>query len=66
VPSIAQRELERDPGLVFDIIQMRDYAQAKHAIDTAKDDKDVPKTDMAELVTDIIFEIFTEDRAQGD
>ena len=50
LPSEAQRELHRDPYLVFDILELRHYAQMRDAILNAKKEEDVPKGDPMALI----------------
>lgn len=68
LPSQALRELDRDPELVFDVIEMRGYAATRQAVKRATNDKDHPKGPMADLVLDIECELFEErkqERADG-
>jgi len=43
--------------MTLDIIELRAYAQTKHALDTAKDAKDTPTGPMADRVWEIMHEI---------
>jgi hypothetical protein len=60
LPSEAARELERDPQLVFDILELRHYKQTRDAILNAKDESQVPHGKMADLAADIEFEAIQE------
>ncbi len=44
VPSVARREIENDPRLVFDILEMRAFREAKTAVD--RDGMNVQRTPM--------------------
>lgn len=58
LPSEAIRELEEGvPGLALDVMELRSYARAKHALDAAKDEKDVPDTPAVALVWEVMHEI---------
>ena len=54
VPSVAERELELNPNLVFDILQLRAYAHTKRAIDTAKTDAQKEALNEMPLVTEVM------------
>ena len=55
------RELEHAPlYLVTDIMELRAYARAKHLIDTAQKEEDVPVNPMTELVLEIQNDILQE------
>lgn len=57
LPSMAIRELEHDPALVFDILELRNYASAKAALDHAKDKSDVKVTPTVQMVFDVMAEL---------
>lgn len=57
LPSEAKRELQRDPQLVFDVLELRHYVQTREAILNAKDKTQVPTGPMADLAADIEFEV---------
>lgn len=40
VPSVAVREIERDPRLVLDIMELRRYARAKAEVENATEEAD--------------------------
>lgn len=60
LPSEAEQELERDPQLVFDILELRHYAHTRDAILSAKDESQVPNGPMADLAADIEVEAIQE------
>ena len=64
VPSQAIRELERDPELVFEVMELRAYAQTKEQMDRAENQSDVPTGPMADLVGDIEVALFHERKAR--
>jgi hypothetical protein len=45
VPSVAVAELERDPALVFTILDLRGYASAKRAIEASTSMETHPPVD---------------------
>ncbi len=47
-----------DPSqMAFDIMELRAYARAKEALDTAKNESDVPKSAMVEQVWAVMLAI---------
>ncbi len=66
VPTVALQELDRNPELVIDIMQMRAYAATRDAWHRATSEADAPKGPMADLVTDIEVELLRERQARGD
>ena len=48
--------------MAFDIIELRAYARAKHILDNAKSEKDVPVSGIIDQVWDIQAEIFKRKR----
>lgn len=66
LPSQAERELARDPELVFDILQLRGYAQTWQQMEDADDEKGIkaPTGKLADLVGDIEVELWQERRAR--
>lgn len=59
-PSEAQREIDRDPQLVFAILETRAYEQVRSQVLNAQKEEDVPKGPMTDLVVDIEFELLQE------
>ena len=51
MPSVAVREIETDPRLVFDILEMRAFRDAKEAVD--RDGVNVKQTPMVLLYMQI-------------
>ena len=67
--SVAIRELEKDPDLVFSILMCRAFANAKELYDRAKSEKemnDLPKSRIMDLVKEIDFAIAREEIAQSN
>jgi hypothetical protein len=53
-PSQAREELEADPDrTALRILELRAYARTKAQVDAAKEAKDMPTGDLAELVQEI-------------
>lgn len=49
--------LEQNDELVLTIIEMRNFARAKQAIDVAKDNSEVPLTGMVDWVFEVQVEL---------
>lgn len=58
LPSDAVRELMDDPaGLALDVMELRAYARAKEALDSAKKAGDEPTGPMADMVWEVMSEL---------
>ena len=64
-PSVALLELRRNEELVFDVLQMRAYADVREQLRAAKDEQSAPRGPMADLVADIEWELMEDRRAHG-
>ena len=65
-PSAAIRELEDGPAeLIWDILALRSYAQAKRTVEQAKKEADVPPSPWVDLVFDVKAEQFKRERGLG-
>jgi hypothetical protein len=62
LPWQFEEQLERDPDMVFAIMEMRGFVNTHHAIKNAKTEGDVPPGPMADLWADIEIELMQERR----
>lgn len=66
LPSVALRELRRDPEFMLDLLATRDYQRVLHAFDDAKgnDKAEVPDHPYVDVIWDVEQEIAAEHAAQ--
>jgi hypothetical protein len=62
LPWQFEEQLERDPDVVFAIMEMRGFVNTHHAIKNAKTETDVPPGPMSDLWADIEIELMQERR----
>lgn len=59
-PSQAERELDRDPDLIFAILQQRAYADVYRAFDRAKTAEDQPQGKLADWYRQFMYDLAME------
>lgn len=52
--------------LVFDILDLRAYARAKHAVDSARSQDEMPTGPMVDLVWDVMEELYRRRKAERE
>jgi len=66
LPSAAIREIKNDPAqMVFDIMELRAYANTKEMLDNSKDKMDIKHTPMVEKVFEVVNELVKRRRENG-
>jgi len=63
VPLVEGGAVDQPYALTYEVLVLRSYAEAKAALDRAKDKMDIPQTPMIEMVWEIMGDLWLEKRS---
>lgn len=64
VPLVEGGAADQPLGLVMSILELREYARAKRALESATDEKEIPVTPMVEMVWAVEGELWRQRKAR--